>query len=91
MLRKCDVISKTRESIHLIDENGCIVDDLLLQDLQYDPELLEISAQTKMFKFIDDDELRFTCDIVLISKPSNSSIEVIFFCYCIPDPCNCHF
>ncbi|KAE9551941.1 hypothetical protein FO519_004842 [Halicephalobus sp. NKZ332] len=76
LLRKCDVISKNRESIHLIDGNGCIVDDLLLEDLKYDSKRLEITAQTKLFKFIDDDELRFTCDIALISKSPNFTIEL---------------
>uniref|UniRef100_A0AC35GBW2 ZP domain-containing protein n=1 Tax=Panagrolaimus sp. PS1159 TaxID=55785 RepID=A0AC35GBW2_9BILA len=68
LLRKCDVISKTREVAHLIDENGCIIDELLLNSLKYSPDKLEITAETKIFKFIDESEMRFTCDIVLIPK-----------------------
>ena len=68
MLRKCDVISKAREVVHLIDENGCIIDDLLLDSLKYSKDKLEITAETKIFKFIDESELRFTCNIVLVPK-----------------------
>uniref|UniRef100_A0A914ZB65 ZP domain-containing protein n=1 Tax=Panagrolaimus superbus TaxID=310955 RepID=A0A914ZB65_9BILA len=70
LLRKCDVMSKTREVVHLIDENGCVIDDLLLNSLKYSPDKLEVTAETKIFKFIDDSEMRFMCNIVLIPKES---------------------
>lgn len=79
LLRKCDVMSKTREVVHLIDENGCIIDDLLLNSLKYNPDKLEITAETKIFKFIDESEMRFMCNIVLIPKKSpTTKVKVKF-------------
>uniref|UniRef100_A0AC34RIZ0 ZP domain-containing protein n=1 Tax=Panagrolaimus sp. JU765 TaxID=591449 RepID=A0AC34RIZ0_9BILA len=75
MIRKCVATSRSRDSVNIIDGNGCIVDDLLMQSLKYNQEKLDAVAESKIFKFIDEPELRFGCNVVLIEK-NNSTVEL---------------
>uniref|UniRef100_A0A7E4V5T6 ZP domain-containing protein n=1 Tax=Panagrellus redivivus TaxID=6233 RepID=A0A7E4V5T6_PANRE len=87
VLRRCDVVSKAREVVHVVDPNGCVVDELLMASLTYATNRLEMTAHTKMFRFIDSQQLRFTCNIALVPRTArhahvtktDSNINTIYF------------
>uniref|UniRef100_A0A1I7X9C9 ZP domain-containing protein n=1 Tax=Heterorhabditis bacteriophora TaxID=37862 RepID=A0A1I7X9C9_HETBA len=55
----CNVISQAGQIIHLIDENGCIVDSELMGDLVYNNYMPKIYARAKIFKLMNDERCKY--------------------------------
>ncbi|CAJ0565536.1 unnamed protein product, partial [Mesorhabditis spiculigera] len=68
VLTYCSAVSRTGQVMHLIDENGCIVDQELLSDLTYSNYQVKIYGRAKMFRFVSGDKFRFECRLRMCRK-----------------------
>ncbi|GMR60534.1 hypothetical protein PMAYCL1PPCAC_30729 [Pristionchus mayeri] len=69
-LTSCNAISKNGEVIHLVDENGCIVDPELLGELVYNNYTSRIYGRSRMFRFASGEMYRIECRMQLCLKAS---------------------
>ncbi|KAI1725575.1 CRE-RAM-5 protein [Ditylenchus destructor] len=87
MLRNCYVMSRTKETLQLIDKIGCTVDEELLSNLTAvdngdiivddghasDSERhIVFRAESAAFKFPEENEMRFQCSLFMVPQLLNS-------------------
>ncbi|GMT06156.1 hypothetical protein PENTCL1PPCAC_28330, partial [Pristionchus entomophagus] len=69
-LTNCNAISKSGEVIHLVDENGCIVDPELLGEIVYNNYTSRIHGRARMFRFASGEMYRMECHMQMCLKSS---------------------
>ncbi|ETN72073.1 zona pellucida-like domain protein [Necator americanus] len=62
-LTNCNVLSNDGQTIHLVDENGCIVDSELMGEIVYNNFMPKIFARARMFKLMNDEKYRIECQV----------------------------
>ncbi|GMT35979.1 hypothetical protein PFISCL1PPCAC_27276, partial [Pristionchus fissidentatus] len=67
-LTSCNAISRSGEVIHLVDENGCIVDPELLGELVYNNYTSRIYGRARMFRFASGEMYRMECHLQMCLK-----------------------
>ncbi|KAK6035893.1 hypothetical protein COOONC_26602, partial [Cooperia oncophora] len=55
-LTSCNAISSSGQIIHLVDENGCIVDSELIGEVVYNSFMPKVFARARVFKFMNDEK-----------------------------------
>ncbi|CAJ0951952.1 unnamed protein product, partial [Mesorhabditis belari] len=68
ILTFCNAVSQSGKIIHLIDENGCIIDLELLGDLSYSNYQVKIYGRAKIFRFIAGEKMRFECKLQMCRR-----------------------
>nr|CDJ85520.1 CBN-CUTL-6 protein [Haemonchus contortus] len=67
-LTNCNAISDSGQIIHLVDENGCIVDSELIGEIVYNNFMPKIFARARVFKFMNDEKHRIECQVQMCSS-----------------------
>ncbi|ULT84682.1 hypothetical protein L5515_019219 [Caenorhabditis briggsae] len=62
-LTNCNALSQNGQVIHLIDENGCVIDSELMGDVVYNDHVPKLYARARIFKFLTDDKYRIECTL----------------------------
>ncbi|VDN07326.1 unnamed protein product [Thelazia callipaeda] len=68
LIHSCHVDDGQGMQVAIIDNKGCVVDPLLLSDVEYDDQTITAYAETRVFKYSDKVQLYFTCTIQLCFK-----------------------
>ncbi|KAE9555167.1 hypothetical protein FO519_001662 [Halicephalobus sp. NKZ332] len=83
LVQNCHVEDLEGNKILIIDQNGCGIDQYVLNTPHYSPDLRMAYQETHVFKFADKTMTRFTCQIRLCVKGRNNG------CTNITPPPNC--
>jgi hypothetical protein len=64
----------------------CAIDEYLFDELSYSNHSLSITAVSRAFKFVDQNELRFSCHVVLIKRRHKHEhlrviLKKVYFCH----------
>ncbi|CAJ0609880.1 unnamed protein product [Cylicocyclus nassatus] len=62
-LTSCNALSNGGQIIHLVDENGCIVDSELMGEVVYNNYMPRIFARARVFKLMNDEKYRIECHV----------------------------
>ncbi|KAL6722568.1 hypothetical protein Aduo_017682 [Ancylostoma duodenale] len=62
-LTNCNALSNAGQVIHLVDENGCIVDSELMGEIVYNNFMPKIFARARVFKLVNDEKYRIECQV----------------------------
>ncbi|KHN78731.1 Cuticlin-1 [Toxocara canis] len=68
LIHSCHVDDGHGNRVQLIDDNGCVLDHLLVSDIEYDSDVVTAFAETHVFKYADKIQLFFTCTVQLCFK-----------------------
>ncbi|KAK6032164.1 hypothetical protein OSTOST_01665, partial [Ostertagia ostertagi] len=66
-LTSCNAISSSGQLIHLVDENGCIVDSELIGEIVYNSFMPKVFARARVFKFMNEEKYRIECNVQMCS------------------------
>uniref|UniRef100_A0AC34QQK9 ZP domain-containing protein n=1 Tax=Panagrolaimus sp. JU765 TaxID=591449 RepID=A0AC34QQK9_9BILA len=77
LVQNCHVEDLEGNKILIIDQNGCGIDQYVLNTPNYSNDLRTAFQETHVFKFADKTMTRFTCQIRLCMKNRNNSCEKI--------------
>ncbi|CAI5454834.1 unnamed protein product [Caenorhabditis angaria] len=69
-ITNCNAFSQNGQIIHLIDENGCIIDSELMGDVVYNNYMPKLYARAKIFKLLTDEKYRIECTFEFCHKDS---------------------
>ncbi|CAL2051468.1 unnamed protein product [Caenorhabditis brenneri] len=69
-LTNCNALSQNGQIIHLIDENGCVIDSELMGDIVYNDHVPKLYARARIFKFLSDDKYRIECTLEFCNNGS---------------------
>ncbi|EFO98109.1 CRE-RAM-5 protein [Caenorhabditis remanei] len=69
-LTNCNALSQNGQIIHLIDENGCVIDSELMGDIVYNDHVPKLYARARIFKFLTDDKYRIECTLEFCNNGS---------------------
>ncbi|CAA92199.3 ZP domain-containing protein [Caenorhabditis elegans] len=69
-LTNCNALSQNGQIIHLIDENGCVIDSELMGDIVYSDHVPKLYARARIFKFLTDDKYRIECTLEFCNNGS---------------------
>ncbi|VDL69985.1 unnamed protein product [Nippostrongylus brasiliensis] len=67
-LTSCNAVSGSGQLIHLVDENGCIVDSELIGEVVYNNFIPKVFARARVFKLMNDDRYRIECQVQMCSS-----------------------
>uniref|UniRef100_A0A158Q7Y6 ZP domain-containing protein n=1 Tax=Elaeophora elaphi TaxID=1147741 RepID=A0A158Q7Y6_9BILA len=68
LIHSCYVDDGQGKHVPVVDNKGCVMDPLLLSDIEYDNQAITAYAETRVFKYSDKIQLYFTCTIQLCVK-----------------------
>ncbi|PIC20932.1 hypothetical protein B9Z55_025954 [Caenorhabditis nigoni] len=81
-LTNCNALSQNGQVIHLIDENGCVIDSELMGDVVYNDHVPKLYARARIFKFLTDDKYRIECTLEFCNNGSPCKERVfVSLCY----------
>ncbi|CAB3399130.1 unnamed protein product [Caenorhabditis bovis] len=69
-ITNCNALSQNGQVIHLIDENGCIIDSELMGEVVYSKYMPKLYARAKIFKLPTDDKYRIECTVEFCHRDS---------------------
>uniref|UniRef100_A0A0K0D4K9 ZP domain-containing protein n=1 Tax=Angiostrongylus cantonensis TaxID=6313 RepID=A0A0K0D4K9_ANGCA len=69
-LTSCNAVSSSGQVLHLVDENGCIVDSELIGEIVYNSFIPKVFARARMFKLMNSEKYRIKCNIQMCSTDS---------------------
>ncbi|KAK5978414.1 Zona pellucida domain protein [Trichostrongylus colubriformis] len=67
-LTSCNAVSSSGQVIHLVDENGCIVDSELIGEVVYNNFVPKVFARARVFKLMNDEKYRMECHVQMCSS-----------------------
>ncbi|VDM58914.1 unnamed protein product [Angiostrongylus costaricensis] len=69
-LTSCNAVSSSGQVLHLVDENGCIVDSELIGEIVYNSFIPKVFARARMFKLMNSEKYRIKCNIQICGSDS---------------------
>ncbi|KAM3721961.1 Cuticlin-1 [Dirofilaria immitis] len=76
LIHSCHVDDGKGKQVPVVDNKGCVLDPLLLSDIEYDDQAITAYAETRVFKYSDKTQLYFTCTIQLCIKNDGGCDDV---------------
>uniref|UniRef100_A0A1I8EL48 ZP domain-containing protein n=1 Tax=Wuchereria bancrofti TaxID=6293 RepID=A0A1I8EL48_WUCBA len=76
LIHSCYVDDGQGKHVPIVDNKGCVLDPLLLSDIQYDDQAITAYAKTRVFKYSDKIQLYFTCTVQLCVKNDGGCDDV---------------
>ncbi|VBB35142.1 unnamed protein product, partial [Acanthocheilonema viteae] len=76
LIHSCHVDDGQGKHVPIVDNKGCVLDPLLLSDIEYDNQAITAYAETRVFKYSDKIQLYFTCTIQLCVKNDGGCDDV---------------
>ncbi|KAK6105608.1 Zona pellucida-like domain family protein [Brugia pahangi] len=76
LIHSCYVDDGQGKHVPIVDNKGCVLDSLLLSDIQYDNQAITAYAKTRVFKYSDKIQLYFTCTVQLCVKNDGGCDDV---------------
>ncbi|EJD75767.1 hypothetical protein LOAG_17152 [Loa loa] len=76
LIHSCHVDDGQGKQVPVVDNKGCVVDPLLLSDIEYDDQAITAYAETRVFKYSDKIQLYFTCTVQLCVKNDGGCDDV---------------
>uniref|UniRef100_A0A915PVI7 ZP domain-containing protein n=1 Tax=Setaria digitata TaxID=48799 RepID=A0A915PVI7_9BILA len=76
LIHSCHVDDGQGKQVPVVDNKGCVLDPLLLSNIEYDDQAITAYAETHVFKYSDKIQLYFTCTVQLCVKNDGGCIDV---------------
>ncbi|VDM92721.1 unnamed protein product, partial [Onchocerca ochengi] len=76
LIHSCHVDDGQGKQVPLVDNRGCVLDPLLLSNIEYDDQAITAYAETRVFKYSDKIQLYFTCTVQLCVKNDGGCDDV---------------